>query len=64
MRTVSRHRAASMVVTLAAVLVAGLALAGPAVAQTDDGDLTDDDQIVLHGRLIVAADETAWPSRD
>lgn len=58
MRTVSKHRAASMVVMLATVLLAGAALVGPAAAQTDDGDLTDDDQVVLNGRLLVATDET------
>ncbi len=53
MKTGAMRRA---VTVAGALLIAGL-LAGPASAQTGD-TAGDDDQIVLHGRLLVAADET------
>ena len=55
MRT--RHRGIRIGAVCAIALVASLALAGPAAAQTTDPD--DDDQIVLNGRLLVPSGETA-----
>jgi hypothetical protein len=57
MRTSSRHPIVRALLALGAAVLAGVLFAGPAVAQTDD-DLTENDQIVLNGRLTVLAGET------
>ncbi len=52
----TRHRGIRIGAACAVALVASLALAGPAAAQTADPN--DDDQIVLNGRLLVPSGET------
>jgi len=58
MRTATRHRSSIIAITTSMVIGIVLAFAGPANAQSADGDLTDDDQIVLNGRLLVPDGET------
>ena len=45
-------------VILSTVVISVLTLAGPVGAQDSGGDLGDDDQVVLHGQLIVPEGET------
>jgi hypothetical protein len=53
-----RRRAARVWAMMGAALMLELAIAGPARAQAEGGDTGDDDQVILHGRLIVAEGET------
>ena len=52
-----RAKAATFVLILGATLAVGALLSAPAIA-ADGGDLSDNDQVVLNGRLTVASGET------
>jgi hypothetical protein len=53
-----RAKTARFVLVLVATLVFGAVLATPAAAANGDDELTDSDQIVMNGRLVVAEGET------
>ena len=53
-----RAKTVRFVLVLAATLVFGAVLATPAAAVNGDDELTDSDQIVMNGRLVVAEGET------
>jgi hypothetical protein len=53
-----RTKLLTFVLVLGATLALGAVSAAPAAAVNDDDELTDRDQIVMNGRLIVAQDET------